>query len=213
MALTGGAPSRVSGVTRDPAQAAQVAVETTTALAERGLSVVTALLDGQAAVCDTHYPAGDEIDTQSGFRYYYHSHAGLPWQRQEHGHFHLFTESSGGFHHLAALSVDAQGLPMRVFTTNRWVTGEQWLAAPELLFRVAEFSMAETGPRATVNRWLNAMVCLFLPQLETVIHNRDARVRRELTRGRTQERFLKDRRTHVLSQVRLSLMERLDALA
>jgi hypothetical protein len=33
--------------------------------------------------------------------------------------------------HLVALSLDARGLPLRWFVTNRWVTGGQWAdAAP-----------------------------------------------------------------------------------
>ena len=28
--------------------------------------------------------------------------------------------------HLAAISMDSAGLPIRLFATNRWVTGEVW---------------------------------------------------------------------------------------
>ena len=31
--------------------------------------------------------------------------------------------------HLAALSLDVNGQPVRWFTTNRWVTGEHWRPA------------------------------------------------------------------------------------
>ncbi len=196
-----------------PEQAAGAAIQAVTALAERGLNVVTALLDGQPALCEQHYPAGDEVDPHSRCRYYYHSHSGRPWQRREHGHFHLFTESDTGFHHLVALSVDAQGLPVRGFTTNRWVTGEQWVAASQLGPALAGFALRESGPRAAVNRWVNAMVGLFQPQLQAAIRARDARLMHEVAKGRDPERFLEDRRTHVLSATRISLLERLDALA
>ncbi len=196
----------------DPRAAAAAAIEVMSTLAREGQSVVTRLLNGEPAVCEVHYPAGDEVDPNSGYRYYYHSHEGRPWNHLEHGHFHLFHETEAGFHHLVAISVDDRGLPVRLFTTNRWVTGEKWLAAAPVLRRLNAFAMAEAGPLAPVNRWVNAMVHLFHPQLDALIHARDERLAREVTRGRDPERFLEDRRTHILSQTPLSLMERLDAI-
>lgn len=193
-------------------EAAQTVIDVMTTLAQAGSSIVTCVLDGNAARCDTHYPNGDVVDTQQGFRYYYHSHAGRPWSRIEHGHFHLFHESATAFHHLVAISVDDRGLPLRLFTTNRWVTGEQWLPAGPLVQALLRFGIQANGPLAAVTRWMNAMVRLFEPQIEQLVHERDRRLATALKAGRDRDRFLEDRRTHILSQTPLSLMERLDAI-
>jgi hypothetical protein len=34
--------------------------------------------------------------------------------------------------HLIAIAMDASGAPIRLFTTNRWVTGETWYAASDV---------------------------------------------------------------------------------
>ncbi len=196
----------------DTQKAAQTIVEVMTALAHTGQSIVSYVLDGRPAVCDAHYPDGDEVDTESGYRYYYHSHEGRPWNHLEHGHFHLFQETAEGFHHLVAISVDGRGLPVRLFTTNRWVTGEHWRPAPQIVQALRQFAIRDTGPLAALNRWINAMVQLFRPQIESLARERDTRLATAVAAGRERERFLEDRRTHILSQTPLSLMERLDAI-
>ena len=35
--------------------------------------------------------------------------------------------------HLVAISIDARGAPIRLFTTNRWVTGETWYPAEDVI--------------------------------------------------------------------------------
>lgn len=193
--------------------AAESVVECMQTLANRGKNVVTEVLAGRAAICDEHYPPGDEIDSNSGYRYYYHTHDNRGWQKREHGHFHLFQENTARFHHMIALSVNEHGLPVRLFTTNRWVTGERWAAANSVCQEARNFHIDESGPFATLNRWLNAMTKLYRPLILQLLHARDARVQTAVQQGRDRERFLDDRRIHVLSQSPISLMERLDAVS
>jgi hypothetical protein len=62
----------------------------------------------------------------------------------EHGHFHLFAQLGKDdrqiprYTHLLGIAVDARGLPLRLFTTNRWVTDETWLPAPSVLGMVRQ---------------------------------------------------------------------------
>ena len=83
------------------------------------------------------------FDEKSYAQYYYHSHR----NNGEHGHFHLFLRRGGmppqvaplfydqrnctlndidTYAHIIAISMDHEGQPIGLFTTNKWVTGEDW---------------------------------------------------------------------------------------
>ena len=93
-----------------------------------------------------HYPKGDVYDRKSHAQYFYHAHA-IGGRDPEHGHFHTFLRAKGlprgmkpvnrpdrsawptgtdALSHIVGISMDAKGMPIRLFTTNRWVTGEAW---------------------------------------------------------------------------------------
>lgn len=162
-------------------------------LAKTGDSVVTAVTGGGAAPeAWTHYPPGDVFDAEFQTQYYFHRHdlAGGEGS-EEAGHFHLFMAPAGlplgaqpvagppaGHCHLIALSVDAQGQPLRWFATNRWVTGESLYPAEAVMPAVASFAVDHTRPCWALNRWLTAMVAAFVPAIEAVLADRD----RELAR-------------------------------
>ena len=98
-----------------------------------------------------HYPKGDVYDPETHSQYYYHAHdPSVGTRQQEHGHFHIFlrrkgmpnaiqpldipkewedTNNSDDLSHLIAISMNKEGYPIRLFTVNRWVTGEKWYAA------------------------------------------------------------------------------------
>lgn len=96
-----------------------------------------------------HYPDGDVIDRKTHAQFYYHAH---PEQQcpGEHGHFHLFIRRNGipdnitpaeigvansyddfktPMWHLLAIAMNVNGMPIALFTTNRWVTMDPWLDA------------------------------------------------------------------------------------
>jgi len=76
--------------------------------------------------------------------------------------------------HLIAISMDAQGIPIRLFTTNRWVTGENWYAARDVARMVDRFHIGHAQPSWPVNRWVSAMLRLFRPQIGELLVERDA---------------------------------------
>ena len=43
--------------------------------------------------------------------------------------------------HLVAIALDDRGRPLRLFTTNRWVTGETWYAAADVAAASARFAI------------------------------------------------------------------------
>ena len=78
--------------------------------------------------------------------------------------------------HLVALSVDGRGEPLRLFTTNRWVTGETWYRADDVIRMLDRFQVAGVGPSAVLDRWLGAMAALFKPEITVLLRNRDKAV-------------------------------------
>ncbi|MDI3259531.1 MAG: hypothetical protein QJR02_07525 [Sinobacteraceae bacterium] len=195
-------------------------VECMRRLAARGSSVAAELIGGQRpAQAWDHYPSGDAVDPRRRIRYYYHCHGRRPPPLPgEHGHFHLFRESNPSARgsaptlvHLAALSVDAQGLPIRVFAANRWVTGGAWRSARTLARHLEGFRVRTRRSSVLVDRWLSAVVRLFYPQLCLILERRDARLRR-LSTARSRHRVFVDRRIPVLSACRISLSWQFQAL-
>jgi Domain of unknown function (DUF6969) len=69
--------------------------------------------------------------------------------------------------------MDNKGLPFRLFTVNRWVTGEVWYTAQDVKTLLDYFKIDHTQPSWPVNRWISAMICLFKPQIEALLDARD----------------------------------------
>jgi len=141
-----------------------------------------------------HYPPDDVYDKDSHAQYYYHAHPqedNLTWQ--EHGHFHLFLRCEGipesckplvmqknhlqpdanDFCHLVAISMDTEGRPIRLFTTNRWATGETWYAADDVCTMLDSFSIDHAVPSWPTNIWLTEIVKLYQEEIIELIHQRD----------------------------------------
>jgi len=182
-------PSRL----RQMAAAASELRECQRLLAKSGLNVVGEVLYREAEFTEwSHFPDGDVYDPQSHAQYYYHAHPPEDRPFHEHGHFHLFLRSEGmpdgvvpspgqeppadgsaTMSHIAAISMDPFGLPIRLFTTNRWVTGDVWHAAPDVIRMLDAFEIDMVRPNQVVNRWITAIVRLFRPQIEFLLHERD----------------------------------------
>jgi hypothetical protein len=110
-----------------------------------------------------HYPMRDVVDEAHATRFYYHAHTSRRYPADEHGHFHLFVYPGGAprgadFFHLAGLSLDARGQPLRWFTTNRWVTGERWYDADTVLAALPNFTVEARGRPARQHRRLRVAI-------------------------------------------------------
>ena len=138
-----------------------------------------------------HYPPGDVYDQETGSQYYYHSHRS---ETGEHGHFHTFLRADAipetiepypysgdgerplgedAICHLVAVSMDQDGLPISLFSTNRWVTGETFYAADDVISLLDRFAIDHVYPCLATNNWLTAMLRLFRPQIEILLRERD----------------------------------------
>jgi hypothetical protein len=102
--------------------------------------------------------------------------------------------------HLVAVAIEAQGEPIRLFTTNRWVTGETWYPAEDVISMLDSFVVTEVDPSETLNRWLGAVLRLFRPQIAELLRLRDQAVMA----------WRRRRRTHVFDDPALEITSSLD---
>jgi len=167
-------------------------------LAKTGDNIVGELLKHNGTFYEwDHYPPGDVYDHETHGQYYYHAHAADQRFEGEHGHFHTFVRPKGmlpgvrpakvpGFvapedpndalSHLVAIAMTPGGLPFRLFTVNRWVTGEVWYRAEDVIRLLDVFAIDHAQPSWPVNRWVSAMVTLFKPQIADLLRARDDKV-------------------------------------
>jgi hypothetical protein len=185
---------------------------------------------GAAVQEHAHYPHDDVVDLARGSQFFYHAHrAGSA----EHGHVHLFWHATAGARrryarggrqrwvrsaptHLFAVGLDAKGLPVSLFTVNRWVTGGHWFNAGTLLGMVRRFHVEPAGRHAASCRWANGFVRMYEPLVAELLRRRDAALHRaaggDVDGGAGLERVLADERREVLSHVALDWARDLDAL-
>ena len=116
-----------------------------------------------------------------------------------------------GLCHLIAISVDDTGRPIRLFTTNQWVTGETWFAAPYVAAMLSSFVVGHAQPSWPVNRWVTAMVALYRPEIVWLLAQRD-RVIDAYQGDGTDDDVFDDRSLEVLSMLEINLAERIEAL-
>ena len=182
-------------------------------LARAGHSVMHEVL-GRHAVAEpwAQYPAPMVEDPRNGAGYFFHSHGSSSSHPDERGHFHVFVRGFGARpSHLLAIAIDPYGMPIRLFTTNRWVTGENWTCAEALLAQSDRYSLVAPNSSEVVNRWITQCIRLFQPQLQWLVYRRDARLR-SLAAVRDVERVFEDRRVEILSECRISVGQQMAAL-
>jgi hypothetical protein len=191
------------------AQAAADVLAVQLQLAGQGRTLAGAALAGAREFVEwTHYPRDDHVDRRSGVRFYYHAHSAQERVAGEHGHFHLFVPAPGApaaIAHLVAISLDEKGLPLRLFTTNHWVTGDTWLEAEALCALVPGLAVHATGRLAPVARWLTGMVALYQDVIADLLRARDRRLRGGAA-------ALENRLCHIASERSISLPQRLASI-
>lgn len=180
-------------------EAGQRLIATARILSKTGDSVVREMTAGTTRLRPyAHYPMGDVIDRESGAQFFFHAHPhvhptsdcpGTPGEAAT-GHFHCFMPAPAarspravalcargtGMTHLVAVEVDRQSFPVRLFTTNRWVTDETWVDAPAAARLVDRFVVELARPSLAVSIWISAMMRLFQPQIATLLAARDRAV-------------------------------------
>ncbi|MGD9924158.1 MAG: hypothetical protein AB7V13_22365 [Pseudorhodoplanes sp.] len=191
-------------------------------LGEPSKNLVLDVLRGSDAFVEwDHYPSGDVYDEHSGCQYYFHAHAPDGRAEKDFGHFHTFIDvrekrrrnsvaSKPRLTHLVGISMTPTGFPVRLFTTNRWVTGEVWRKADQIIAKLDRFAVQRPDD-FPADRWLTAMIRLFRPQIEKLLIDRDLRVKQWQSTHPNEDAF-EDTRLEVTSQLDISLFEHIEAL-
>ena len=204
-------------------------------------NVVGELLKGQGTFYEwNHYPDGDVYDADTGSQFFYHAHP-ADERIGEHGHFHTFLRPVGMpggvrpatvpdlqlpedendvLSHLIGISMDSWGKATCLFTTNRWVTGEVWYGAEDVIAMAALFEVGHTQPSWPVNRWLNALFRLYLLEIKALVRERDTTIGAwenqplpiDEETGAPVSSVFENRKLEVTSYLKISVTDRLAAL-
>ena len=216
------------------AEAGRELLEIHRVLTKTGDNVVGEILRDQGTFYEwDHFPPGDVYDRETHSQYYYHAHP--PEQRfdGEHGHFHTFIRPKGmppwvkpaavphykapkdpndALCHLIAISMTPAGFPFRLFTVNRWVTGEVWYGAQDVATLLDYFKIDHARPSWPTNRWMTAMVRLFRPLILELVRVRDATVADWRSSHPEVEDIFEDRELEVTSYADVSIETQVQAV-
>jgi hypothetical protein len=215
------------------AQTETQAVDCIRVLSESGSNLVAEVLRGNAEFTEwEHYPPNDVCDPETHAQYYFHAHAVDDRERADYAHFHTFLRSkrmpagirlapvpglvpptgdNDALSHLIAISNPREGMPERLFSTNRWVTGETWYTATDVIAMLDHFIVDPAYPSRPLNQWLTAMLVLFRPQIEQLLLERDRAIARCQAEHPGQDVF-EDRRLEITSAVDISLRQQIEWL-
>ncbi|NNM56819.1 DUF6969 family protein [Acidocella sp.] len=183
------------------AEAAATLVAALGEMESAGQNIVTTLLNGQAFVTETHYPADDALDPHTRAQYYFHAHRGAA----ESGHIHCFLrgEDKTGLTHVLAIALDHDGRPAQFFTTNLWVTADNWLPAEALIPQLPRLAWPDAPAPAPVNQALTALCGLYRREIAALLRRRDKRLARHA--AASQAEALADETLEILSRARIDL--------
>jgi hypothetical protein len=178
-----------------PVAAANVVIEAIVKMAGEGRPLMKRVLPDSDVHWWEHYPDDDARDSETRSRWYYHVHPPGSRSKDEHGHFHLFLhrtqmdkaaepmaqpelgdEAPALMTHIAGLAIDHNGIPIRWFTVNRWVTDEFMYPAAVMMAHLDRYNVDNTEEDPTVNCFLTAMVALYRNELAQILSERDAKL-------------------------------------
>jgi hypothetical protein len=202
-------------------------------LAKTSNNIVGELLRGHETFFEwDHYPPGDVYDHDTHSQFYYHAHPIDQRFPDEHGHFHTFLRPKGmplgvkpapvpnykapedpndALSHLIGISMDPRGFAFRLFSVNRWVTGEIWYNAGDVIRMLECFDIDHTQPSWPVNRWITAMLRFYRPQIARLLTTRDRAVAAWQLKRKPEDVY-EDRRFEVPSYLDIDVDRDLAAL-
>ncbi|MFK7839111.1 MAG: hypothetical protein AB8B83_02170 [Bdellovibrionales bacterium] len=219
-------------------RAAQIVSETMRVLQKSETNIVGEMLKTSDNFYQwEHLPADDVCDRDSHSQYYYHAHekseSGNGFHDDEHGHFHTFIRGKGMPDsikplplndydpntdindintHIIGIGMNDHGVPIRLFTVNRWVSGETWISAQDIIDILDAYEIDDTRPSWATNLWITNMVILFRPLIEKLIKERDETIYNWQKDHSKSDNVYEDRKLEVTSHQDIDLSQYVSAL-
>jgi hypothetical protein len=168
-------------------------------------SLILAFTKGDLIIRNRHYPPGDIRDPKSGNQCYYHCHR----DAGEHGHIHIFGRSKDLERpiHIYAISLNEKGLPVAMFTINRWATNGDWLTAAETAALAEDINLKSSGCDRNLAGWLESFTKFYHHSIATLLEERDKYINKLSTTSTGENgnpgSLLNDREHEVLSYLRI----------
>jgi len=155
------------------------------------------------------YPESGLFFAANRWRAFYHCHKTTSLHPNEHGHFHIFTDT-GDQHwaHVAGLSIDDEGQPLQWFTVNRWVTDGPWLEQDRFPVQLGD-AAHDNGEDSLVGRWLLALLQVYRDVLSGLLIKRDEQIQLHLN-GRSRVETLDDCDIYTLTTQSIDLQSMLE---
>ena len=96
-------------------------------------------------------------------------------------------------------------------TVNRWVTGETWHSAEDVIKLLDTYEVDDVRPSWPVNLWMSNMIALYRPQIEELLILRDAQIEQWRSQA-PDENVYENREFEVASYLDINLAEDIAAL-
>jgi hypothetical protein len=155
------------------------------------------------------YPETGLFFAADRWRAFYHCHESTSLHPDEHGHFHIFTDTGDqGWAHVAGLSIDNMGQPLQWFAVNRWVTDGPWLEQDKFPVHLNDAAHDDEEDKL-VGRWLLALLQVYRDALSALLINRDEQIQL-FSKERSRVETLDDRDIYTLATHPIDLQSMLE---
>ena len=155
------------------------------------------------------YPETSLFFAANRWRAFYHCHESTSLHPNEHGHFHIFTDTGNQqWAHVAGLSIDNMGQPLQWFMVNRWVTDGPWLEQDKFPVQLKD-AAHDNEEDSLVGQWLVALLQVSRETLSDLLVKRDEQIQRHLN-GCSRVETLDDRDIYTLATHPIDLQSMLE---
>ena len=177
-------------------------------LGELKTNAVLISLDGIKSIKPyQRYPEKPYNFGNKHWRAFYHCHDKKDDTCKEHGHYHFFThgQQQDSWSHVAAMGMNKLGQPVRLFTTNLWVTDGIWFKSNQLKkqMEILRHSKEDT----LVSNWLKSALLLFYNEINNLLLQRDEAASRLYPNNL--DKLFSDHDINYLSEINVDLNEQL----
>lgn len=183
-------------------------VECMKSMGARHTSAVLLSLNGSNSIKPyQRYPEKPHYFGDKHWHAFYHCHEAPAQPFDEHGHYHFFTRVNRDdeWSHVIAMGMDGFGQPLRLLTTNLWVTDGKWFDASKLQNQMNILTNSQEQDLAT--EWFKYLLLLYQYEINELLIARDNKVTNLFPKH--QDQCYLDRSVYYLSEMDINLRQQL----